>query len=161
LGVTSKVPGEIVENFSAEARAVRVGPRAPRTSGGIVERAGNDTGRRVRRRWTDEEERWLRRHRADGRAAVAAALGRSEEAVREKALRMGITVPVRPVPGEVCPMCGRHRVSPGTEAARAGMCQVCWARHKREVYEERQAELAEARAYDAAKKRAARRKGRP
>lgn len=153
--------GEIVENFSAGARAVRVGPRAPRTCGGIVERAGNDTGRRVRRRWTDEEERWLRRHRADGRAAVAAALGRSEEAVREKALRMGITVPVRPVPGEVCPMCGRHRVSPGTEAARAGMCQVCWARHKREVYEERQAELAEARAYDAAKKRAARRKGRP
>ena len=40
-------------------------------------------------------------------------------------------------------MCGRHRVSPGTEAARAGMCQVCWARHKREVYEEQRRLVAE------------------
>lgn len=121
-----------------------------------VEMRGSDRPARSDRPWSDEEERWLRRHRADGRAAVAAAMGRSEEAVRAKARRLGIAVPASPVIGELCPVCGYRRTTAGTEAARAGMCVTCWARHKREVYEARRDELAEERAYDAAKKRARR-----
>lgn len=116
----------------------------------------SDRPERSDRPWSDEEERWLRRHRNDGRAAVADALGRTEEAVRAKARRLGIEVPARPILGELCPICGYRHTTSGTEAARAGMCVTCWARHKREVYEARRDELAEARAYDAAKKRARR-----
>lgn len=115
-----------------------------------------DRPERSTRPWTDEEERWLRRHRNDGRAAVAAALGRTEESIRVKARRLGIEVPERPTVGELCPMCGYRRITPGTEAARSGICITCHERRKREVYEARRDELAEARAYDAAKKRARR-----
>lgn len=109
--------------------------------------------KRRSRAWTDEDERYLRRHRHDGRAAVAEALGRSPEAVRRHALRLGFTVPIRPRQGEVCPICGRWRMSPGTEAYAAGYCQVCWGKHKRAVFDQRIAERAEQRAYEALKKR--------
>lgn len=108
-------------------------------------------------RWTDDEDRWLRRHRLDGLAFVAHAMGRSERAVRERARSLGFDVPAEPTLGELCPMCGRRRVTPGTRAAGSGMCLVCWERRKLEVYEQRRDELEAARAYDAAKKRARRR----
>lgn len=122
----------------------------------IVALAPTGGAKRRSRAWTDEDDRYLRRHRHDGRAAVAEALGRSPEAVRHRALRLGFTVPLRPRQGEVCPICGQWRMSPGTEAYAAGYCQVCWAKHKRAVFEQRRAEQAEQRAYEALKKRAQR-----
>lgn len=119
----------------------------------LLELAPVGGANRRSRPWTDEDDRYLRRHRHDGRAAVAEALGRTPEAVRHRALRLGFTVPIRPSQGELCPICGQWRMSRGTEAYAAGYCQVCWGKHKRAVYLQRKAEQAEQRAYEALKKR--------
>jgi hypothetical protein len=104
------------------------------------------------RPWTTEEERYLARHRTDGADLLAHVLGRSVRAVRVKASRLGVSLAARP--GEVCPMCGCYEIREHTEAARHGLCPVCWERRKAKAMEERRATRAAQQGYERAKKRA-------
>lgn len=106
-------------------------------------------------RWTDDEIRYLRMNRSDGCELLAAALRRTPGAVRAKARALGIRGVGRwPEDGELCPVCGAHRVRPGSSAARRGMCPVCWEREKARAMEERAAFIAAHRRYNAVRQRA-------
>ena len=89
------------------------------------------------------------RHRTDGADLLAAALGRTRKAVERKAAALGVSLRVSP--GEVCPECGCYEVRERTEAARHGLCPVCWERRKAKAMEERAATIRERRRYDAAR----------
>lgn len=104
------------------------------------------------RRWTDEEKRYLRQHRHDGPVLIAEALGKSACAVKQMAHRLHISLRVQP--GDTCPVCGTYVVQTSTDAARHGMCPLCWERRKRKAMEERAALTRERKLYDAAKHRA-------
>lgn len=107
-----------------------------------------------RRRWTDEEGRWLIQHATDGCALIAVALGREEADVMGEAERRGVRLDVGPDALELCPRCSARYVRPGTSSGKAGVCPVCWERMKADAMEERAAALWERRRYEAAKKRA-------
>ena len=102
--------------------------------------------------WTDEEKRYLVTHKADGYALMAHVLGRTEKAIRRQAEKMGVRARRAPELGELCPICGEHRVRSGTRAARVGICPLCWEREKTDAMAERARTLEQRRRYDAAKK---------
>lgn len=106
------------------------------------------------RNWTTWEIRYIRQHRSEGAAAIAAVLSRSEQAVRKMAAREGISWRVKA--GEVCPFCGNHEVRQGTSAAQHGMCISCWNRHLADLRREAEAEARTNRLREAAKKAAQR-----
>lgn len=97
-------------------------------------------------------ERYLVSHRADGYALMAHVLGRSEKAVRRQAEKMGVRVRRAPELGEICPICGEHRVRSGARAAQVVVCPLCWEREKTDAMVERARTLEQRRRYDAAKK---------
>lgn len=105
----------------------------------------------AQRPWTTKEERYLITHKSDGAAILAAALGRTECAIRRRASRLGVSL--RPRPGELCPRCGCYEIRAGTSAAQHGLCPVCWERAKADAMEERDATLREQARYEAAKMR--------
>lgn len=111
------------------------------------------------RRWSDNDVRYLRRHRDDGAELIAEALGRTPASVRNKAARLGVSIGYRQL--ETCPLCGAYPVRPGTRAGSHGMCCTCWERRKAENMRERAAEERAQREYDAAKKRKGRAHGEP
>jgi len=106
-----------------------------------------------RSRWTDDERRYLAKHRGDGREALSEALHRTPKSIRQMGYRLGFFVPLRPHGASRCPICGLWRMEPGTASYRAGMCPVCWERHKTEVIRQRTAEERAHREYETAKKR--------
>lgn len=106
------------------------------------------------RSWTTYEVKYLRQHRSEGAATIAAILGRTELAVRKQAAREGISWRVKA--GEVCPFCGNHEVRAGTSAAQHGMCISCWNRHLADLRREAEAEARTNRLREAAKKAAQR-----
>lgn len=107
-----------------------------------------------KRAWTTTEIKYLRQHRQDGAAAIAAVLDRTEQAVRRQASREGISWIVRP--GELCPFCGCHQVRDGSSAAKHGMCIPCWNKRLAELRREAEAEARTNRIREAAKKAAQR-----
>lgn len=107
--------------------------------------------RRTYSPWRCSEERYLTQHRTMGADLIAYALGRSVGSVKSKAHRLGISL--TQVPGETCPICGERDTMPNTEAAKHGMCLVCWERRKAEVMRDKAAEERAKREYDAAKHR--------
>lgn len=100
------------------------------------------------------EIRYLRQHRGQGARLLAAALDRSEMSVRKMAQRLGVSL--CHTHGELCPRCGCYEIRPGTDAGREGLCPACYRRELAHAIEERRATDAAMRAYEAAKKRAAR-----
>jgi hypothetical protein len=109
---------------------------------------------RVSHIWTDEQRRYLLRHRTDGTALLSHVLGHTEDEIQAEANRIGFEVPKRRLDGgEICPMCGTYEVRPDTVSGRNGVCPVCWERMKAKAMEERAATLRAQRDYDAAKKR--------
>lgn len=104
----------------------------------------------VCRRWTDEEDRYILRHRTDGAEKLAAALDRTPGSVKVHASR-DLHVSLAARPGDVCPRCATYEIREGTDAARHGLCPVCWEREKVKALEERTATLNAQRAYDRAK----------
>lgn len=107
--------------------------------------------------WSTSELRYLRQHRAEGSRAIAAALGRSQKAVKNMAERHKIKLGRRG-PGELCPRCATYRLALGTEAARQGLCVVCHEREKAALRRQAAAEDCARREYEQAKKAAQRRR---
>ena len=70
-------------------------------------------------RWTTREIRYLEDHAHEGAPAIAKALGRSTEAVRQQAKAYGISLAVR----SLCPACGRWTRKPLN--TRTGWCPSC------------------------------------
>lgn len=116
----------------------------------MVENREDET-KRISRKWTDEEKRYLVTYKTDGAERIAAALGRSVISVRVMACRMHVSLVE--VDGDLCPRCGAHRVRKGTSAARHGLCPVCWELEKTEAIRERRALQRAKQKYDAAKHR--------
>lgn len=103
------------------------------------------------RRWSDREERHLRSHADDGAAAIAAELGRTETAVRLKAMRLGVALAPRWQRGLTCPRCG-HRMTRSMVGWRAaGVCDACWERIKADALRERTREELARREYQIAR----------
>lgn len=69
--------------------------------------------------WTTREIAYMEEHASEGAQAVAAALGRSAESVRQAASRYGVSLRVR----WHCPRCGHVVYSP--LSARTGWCEAC------------------------------------
>lgn len=104
------------------------------------------------RPWSREELSYLRDHRRDGSQSVAAALGRTPHAVRNKASQLGISLlPIAHDRGELCPACAMREVDPTTVAGRNGLCHVCYLRRKADEARNRAAEIRARRDYDAAR----------
>lgn len=102
--------------------------------------------------WTDDEIRYLKRHRTDGAELIAHVLGRSVSSVKAKAFVLKVSLMY--VVGDICPVCGVNPIrAEAKNASSHGMCQVCWERRKADAMRERAAERAAQRDYDNAKHR--------
>ena len=105
------------------------------------------------RPWSREEVAYLRDHRRDGSAAIAAKLGRSQQAVKNKASELGLSLlPAAHDRGELCPACAMREVDRSTVAGRNGLCKVCYTYRQTERARQRAAEIRAQRDYDAARK---------
>lgn len=80
--------------------------------------------------WTSSEVRYLEEHAGDGAVAIAEALGKSVKAVKNQAMRYGLSLRKR----WLCPKCGRETFKPLSN--RTGWCVSC-------TREQRAAEIAE------------------
>lgn len=80
--------------------------------------------------WTSSEVRYLEEHAGDGAEAIAKALGKSVKAVKNQAMRYGLSLRKRCL----CPKCGRETFKPLSN--RTGWCVSC-------TREQRAAEIAE------------------
>lgn len=80
--------------------------------------------------WTSSEVRYLEEHAGDGAEAIAKALGKSVKAVKNQAMRYGLSLRKR----WLCPKCGRETFKPLSN--RTGWCVSC-------TREQRAAEIAE------------------
>lgn len=112
---------------------------------------------RATRPWTQAERRWLAHHRLDGLACVSQLLGRSPLEVVEEADELGVNVPVAPVVGETCPLCGRRMTSAGVGYVLMGVCEACYVDHVRACRDAKDAEDGARRSYDASRQRSHRR----
>ena len=105
------------------------------------------------RPWSREEVAYLRDHARDGSAAIAAKLGRSRHAVKNKACELGLSLlPAAHDRGELCPACAMREVDRSTVAGRNGLCKVCYTYRQTERARQRAAEIRAQRDYDAARK---------
>ena len=121
-----------------------------------VQRIKNKT----KKRWSDQENRYLLAHRSDGFLLVSEGLEgfgyhRSPDAVRVHAQRdLGITLAKYPESGmRKCVSCGQWDARPGTTAGNAGFCPTCWTRRKTRAYLEGVRERDAQREYEREKKR--------
>lgn len=80
--------------------------------------------------WTSSEVRYLEEHAGDGAEAIAKALGKSVKAVKNQAMRYGLSLRKR----WLCPKCGRETFKPLSN--RTGWCVSC-------TREQRASEIAE------------------
>lgn len=80
--------------------------------------------------WTSSEVRYLEEHAGDGAEAIAKALGKSVKAVKNQAMRYGLSLRKRCL----CPKCGRETFKPLSN--RTGWCVSC-------TREQRASEIAE------------------
>ncbi len=88
-------------------------------------------------RWTTAEISYLQEHAQDGAAAIASALGRSIESVKQQAKRYGVSLRKK----WHCPNCGLLVHKPLN--TRTGWCAACSKAHRRERLEQEVAELRE------------------
>lgn len=108
------------------------------------------SARKTYRKWTDEEERFLREHRRDGAEMIAEVLGRPVPSVKAKAHVLRVSLSYVPHGARsVCTRCGRHFVNPDTAAGGHGLCQTCWDTDKVTAQRERTAEALARKEYDA------------
>lgn len=104
------------------------------------------------RPWSREEVAYLRDHARDGSAAIAAKLGRSRQAVKNKACELGLSLlPAAHDRGELCPACAMREVDRSTTAGRNGLCKVCYTYRQADRARQRAAEIRAQREYDAAR----------
>lgn len=109
-------------------------------------------GRNGYKHWTDDEIKYLKRHRTDGAELIAHALGRTVSSVQAKAFTLRVSLMY--IDGDICPVCGVNRIrADAKNAASHGMCQACWERRKADAMRERADERAAQRDYDRAKHR--------
>ena len=80
--------------------------------------------------WNTAEIRYLEEHAADGVEAVAEALGRSAESVKQQAKRYGISLRKK----WLCPKCGHWSYKP--LSSRTGWCAVCTKAERRHRLEQ-------------------------
>lgn len=115
---------------------------------------------KAKKRWSDQENRYLLAHRSDGFLLISEGLEgfgyhRSPDAVRVHAQRdLGITLAKYPESGmRKCVSCGQWDARPGTTAGNAGFCPTCWTRRKTRAYLEGGRERDAQREYEREKKR--------
>lgn len=82
------------------------------------------------KRWTTDEIRYLEDHAQEGAAAVAAALGRSTESVKQQAKQYGISLRRR----WHCPKCGHWTRKPLN--GKTGWCAPCTKAKRRSELEQ-------------------------
>lgn len=87
--------------------------------------------------WSTREIRYLEEHAHEGARAIAFALGRSTESVKQQAKRFGISLRKR----WFCPKCCHWSRRP--LSSRTGWCVVCTKAHGREKLEEEVREMRE------------------
>ena len=96
--------------------------------------------------WTDEETRFLRENVQHGAVWVVDQLGRSVEAVRTKAKRLGLSWKEPGRLSDMCPECHTNRIVKGSHAARFGICPACYFKEEerkfRQKTEEKKAKAA-------------------
>lgn len=85
--------------------------------------------------WTVLEIRYLEGHASEGVEAIAAALGRSTESVKQQAKQRGISLRKR----WYCPRCNRWSFRP--LSARTGWCVLCTKSVRRHLLEEEVREM--------------------
>lgn len=82
------------------------------------------------RPWTTRELAYLQAHAMDGARAVAEALGRSVDAVKQTARRYGVSLRRR----AVCPRCGEETARPLDPST--GWCCACTLAARRRALED-------------------------
>lgn len=91
------------------------------------------------RQWSTRELRYLEEHAGEGAAAIAKALGRSRQSVKQQAMRSGLSLRQR----SQCPNCGRWTFRPLNRVN--GWCMECTKElHMRELAEQANAMREEA-----------------
>lgn len=93
-------------------------------------------------RWTTSELQYLELHACEGAEAIAKALGRTTESVRQQAKQYGISLRRR----WTCPRCGTMSFRP--LSTRTGWCSVCTKRERRHAMERQLQDMREEIAAD-------------
>ncbi len=88
-------------------------------------------------RWTSRDIRYLEEHAHEGAEAIATALGRSTESVKQQAKQYGISLRRR----WHCPKCGHWSFKP--LSSRTGWCATCTKEQRRKQLEEEVREMRE------------------
>ena len=87
--------------------------------------------------WSTSEVAYLEEHAPEGAEAVAEALGRSPESVRQQAKRYGVSLRKR----WYCPKCGHWSAKP--LSVKTGWCAVCTKAERRRYLEQEVRDLEE------------------
>lgn len=103
-------------------------------------------------RWSKAEDDLLKENIQKGVGWLHEQLPwRSQKSIRERAKRLSLSWKEPGRLSDFCPECHERRITPGSHAARWGLCKVCYLKEEERRFKQKREELEAARQKEAAR----------